>query len=267
MILLKNILLEAKRSVAVPVSEVFEFLKTKKDFLKSKPKYIYRGNEALNNNMSYIVKPSEFYRESQNTTNYYTICIDNLPEWESYPKRSRSIVCSTDSYKASTYGDSNYHIVFPINRAVIGVCSDKDIWTSFENSGISSMHRFNNDMGELFSIAYSLTGQYMNPQNWQKYLKVFSNIDKFKRNPQFEPIHYNLMWVKRYFKEDITFYDALRKVLNPIYNDFSIIENYYTAKHIPYEREVWISDPCYLISRKHLNKFLDDNNIEGGVLE
>ena len=122
---LENYLIEEKldRTKEVSLDFALDFAKKNKDFLKGSP--IYRG---LRNNISLyaFVEPEKYTRVSANTENYYTLMIDNSPNWEGYPKRSKSIICSSSKSGASGYG--NVYRVIPKNGAKIGVCSSDDFW-------------------------------------------------------------------------------------------------------------------------------------------
>ena len=92
-------------------------------------------------------------RQSKNTANYYTLWIDNSPEWEQFPKRSRSFICSTSLDYASDFGDT--YLVIPFDDAKIGVCPEHDIWFSFESKGsfgVESLENLNDIIDRVFKI-------------------------------------------------------------------------------------------------------------------
>lgn len=98
---------------------------------------MFRGYRALN--VDYIfMQPSKHDRLSAWTSNYYTLWIDNRPEWSDFPKRSKSLVCSKSQYRADLYGDhpgGATYAVLPCNEySKIGVCPKVDIWESFDYS-------------------------------------------------------------------------------------------------------------------------------------
>ncbi|VVC05805.1 Uncharacterised protein [uncultured archaeon] len=85
---------------------------------------IYKGMNLSGN--FYKSNPKLHIRKSQNTSNYYTLLLSNLPNWKNFPPRSQSLICSTSYRKAQTYG--NVFIVLPFDGAKIGVCPDSDIF-------------------------------------------------------------------------------------------------------------------------------------------
>ena len=97
------------------------------------PKRIYRG--IMEANFPYaIVEPSKYTRLSLNTSNFYTILFDNmLLNWDSFPKRSKSIICSTTENTASVFSnDGSYYTVYPYDNAKIAFAPTEDFWDSFK---------------------------------------------------------------------------------------------------------------------------------------
>ena len=93
---------------------------------------IWRGFKNHNQEILKI-DPSTGVRQSQNTSNYYTELMDNSPYFNGWPKRSRSIICSTEFGRASNYayGAQNSaatYAVFPARGVKVAVCPGSDIW-------------------------------------------------------------------------------------------------------------------------------------------
>lgn len=65
-------------------------------------------------------------RVSENTSNFYTLIFDNHPGRTRFPKRSQSLICSTDKSKADEYGKSL--IVIPFDGTKIGIVNRTDMW-------------------------------------------------------------------------------------------------------------------------------------------
>jgi len=80
-------------------------------------------------------------RKSANTYNYYTLWMDNDPAWASFPKRSRSLICSTSLNIASSYKGQGGKpmVVIPVENCTIGVCSAADLWESFRFGWLSDL--------------------------------------------------------------------------------------------------------------------------------
>ena len=90
---------------------------------------LYRGIN-LKPSVSYcLIDPNITPRSSaMGAKNYYTVLMDNLPSWAGYPKRSRSLICSSSHGKAGNFGD--VYLVLPFNGANLGVFWHDDIWAA-----------------------------------------------------------------------------------------------------------------------------------------
>src|SRR5882762_7031765 len=93
---------------------------------------IYRGLNGHEENILYV-DPTNYTRRSANTDNYYTLLMDNLPSWSKFPKRSKSLICTTDSDNADTYGQvkGSVYVVLPLGNPIIACCDGEDLWDSF----------------------------------------------------------------------------------------------------------------------------------------
>jgi hypothetical protein len=95
---------------------------------------IYRGKKDTNRPILYV-QPSKYKRESMHSHQYHMILIDNSKYWKDYPKRTRSIICSTDkSIKARFEYDEEFELyqVVPKLNARIAICPEEDMWYSFK---------------------------------------------------------------------------------------------------------------------------------------
>ncbi len=100
---------------------------------------VFRGAPGSSDRGYKIIDPKQSTRISRNTSNYYTWIIDNSPRWKQFPKRSNSLICTGDYWKARNYGRT--YMVMPIDGAKFGVCPDSDIWSSFA----MGQHKFDMD--------------------------------------------------------------------------------------------------------------------------
>jgi hypothetical protein len=91
---------------------------------------IDRGTVGVGSKRFAKIDTNKFNRVSANTLNFYTLWMDNHPDWSAYPKRSKSLICSTSIETAGGYGTGAY-LVFPADKNKIGVCSANDLWFSF----------------------------------------------------------------------------------------------------------------------------------------
>jgi hypothetical protein len=89
---------------------------------------IFRGEDFVRD-LATIGDSNNFRRNSANTNSWYNQFIDNSPAWSKYPKRLSSYICANDHETAEGYG--TVLTVFPINKALIGICPRDDMFTSF----------------------------------------------------------------------------------------------------------------------------------------
>ena len=90
---------------------------------------IYRGMDYRDQSpLSILNHPIN--RRSANTFNHYTLWMDNHPDWEMYPKRSQSFICSSHSNYAAGYGVVYWMI--PLKPTAIGIANACDLWHSFD---------------------------------------------------------------------------------------------------------------------------------------
>lgn len=98
---------------------------------------IYRGEKSPSMIRSVIhsgygvIDTAATARKSQNTANYYTVILDNHPDRQHFPKRSRSLVCSRERNYASDFsfdGMRTTFVVVPFNGTKIGMVNSSDMW-------------------------------------------------------------------------------------------------------------------------------------------
>ena len=233
---------------------------------------IYRGIKSKHNpnNNVLLVKPSTFERRSKNTTNFYTALLSILPSWVDYPKRSRSVICSTNSLTASGYG--NNYLILPENGARIGICPTEDIWDSFDNIkkrwDVKSLTIFND---RIEMLAYTLDEDlYFDLRNvdesnildYVQKLNKYANADWIDKNlktdntgdEDFVKNNYPEIAedILKNFKGDwLTYFDDL---LNPMENGFMLSNiEYFQAED---DREVWTDDNVIAIPGNRVKEFV-----------
>ena len=76
------------------------------------------------------VDTSATERKSENTSNYYTVILDNIPSMANFPKRSRSFIGSTNKDRARSYGflDNKFFVMIPYDGVKIGIVGEQDMW-------------------------------------------------------------------------------------------------------------------------------------------
>ena len=220
---------------------------------------LYRGVTGFYDNYA-IVDPTLKKRKSANTHNYYTLMMDNLPSWQGWPKRSRSLICSTSKKKTMAYSEYDFdnggsylsiYQVLPFNGAKLAVCPRDDIWTSFAKVfGYNMGGKINGTLvGPLTSARVPATGYRSMMQG------IFENREKIMEFESF--VGYDLLPTKcRPFWEEVArtksipeMISVFNEKLSPEYNNFHLLtSNNQTMLADVYSREVWTDSKCYLIN-------------------
>lgn len=210
---------------------------------------IYKGFSEDISTM--VFSPQEGLRRSAFTSNIYTLLIDNSSEWKSFPKRSKSAICSTNKKDAEGFGEA--YIVLPKNGAKLAVAPERDFWFSFqklETIGLD-LESFNTAMNKLIPSIKDDTHQnvinalktfdrQMEGRNLKEYIK---GLDSYAKR-LLEGIAN-----EGYKGRDI--YDYIMDLLSA--EDFKIL----TAKDkIEGRHEIWFSNDCLILEENVLNKYL-----------
>lgn len=236
------------RSVNIPIKEAIGFLRENcKDFLKN-GSILYRGIYDADQ-PALIVSPSNFERKSRNTANYYTLLMDNLPAWKDYPKRSKSIVCTTHEGYAGNMGEP--YRVFPFNGSKIGVCPSNDLWGSF-TLDVYSLEYVNDSID---FIIRELDFKH-DINSYKDLLKLFDEFDAYKSNIGALSLDKTLFG--SYINNDTKFIDFISEMLNPKKQSFQL-RTTRSFKNLPY-REVWTDGTSILVHTSIVNNIIKEFN-------
>ena len=111
------------RTARLSDEEFINLAKTKcKDFLTS-PKYLQRIKSSYDGDYSYI-NPKLSHRNPLMKdegaggvfSSHHTLLMDNLPSWKGFPKRTQSIIGSTNFGFDPSFGD-HYYCIIPYDGA------------------------------------------------------------------------------------------------------------------------------------------------------
>ena len=251
---LQQYLTERTRSNKISQTDALEWIKTNaKDALKNTiqgKRPIYRGafddkGETL------IINPSKFERESAYIgSNYYTLLMDNLPSWKDYPKRSKSIVCTTSREKSEDYGNNTF-IVFPKDGSKIGICKGDDIYVSFKyllkQLNIEYLYEFSDNMKTL---DYTISGR-RSDTSWKSMLKLFKIIDLKEEEVESTIIRhrFNFLYSSKSSKESFNI------AISPVNNGFKLVN---TKTKLPKNREVWTDGESVMVTEMIFNGWIDE---------
>lgn len=156
--------------------DLIEMIKANcKKYLSDKNrKMIYRG---MNGKTSYLCDTSYTKRKSANTSNVYTVILDDTLPSE-FPRRSQSIICTTSYDYASKYGDT--FVILPCDNAKIGCTNQSDIWLakyankSFDLYNLAEMFPRNTKIDTIEDFATFI---------FDKYFSDIVEADKHKATP------------------------------------------------------------------------------------
>jgi hypothetical protein len=138
-----------------PIEDLQHFLETHcKDsmWMVHEDRPLYRGQNRTDIRAAYA--DLRFTKRiSQDTSNWYTEIFDNHPEMTHFPKRSESLICSTNEAYARDFGMA--YAVIPVDGAKIGMVNKSDIWAVKPNLfGVTKGIRFlNDDIKEIVNLA------------------------------------------------------------------------------------------------------------------
>jgi len=91
-------------------------------------KFIFKGMYLVDSDGIFYMSKIE-NRPSRNTHNFYTMWLNNHPDWSRFPKRN--VVGTNSADVAGSYGFDTY-VILPKNGSKIGMCPTEDLWVSFK---------------------------------------------------------------------------------------------------------------------------------------
>jgi len=225
--------------------------------------YIYRGTNSLKADYAIGNGKGQRLRKSRNTTNHSTLFFDNSKMWSSYPKRSESFICSTEYDRASVYGETFgavYHVL-PANGSKIGVCSDGDIFISFNKTlpggYVGQVNAFIVEMIDIYSEKFDVD-LYTGDDDWGKMKGSFDKIlqlskdnpEKLKEISDYISPYVDDVLMGNPFDGDMM--SLINHIYNPKMNGFSIVKS---GQPLPKNREVWMSGDCLFINTDVVGQF------------
>jgi hypothetical protein len=222
-------------------------------------KPIYRGvynSEQVKLSSAMLFNPKSIDRESANTKNYYTLLFDNSPYRNGFPKRSKSLICSTDYSTALNYGDKHYRVI-PFDNAKIAVCGASDFWNSFpklSEINIDSLDDFNTTINFLHDL---LTGKVLQEKyhilvrQLEKFIPLYNDLteEKFRelRKEENEGGIFR-QWKWDHIKKLPKTLDGYFKLLDPVENGISLYDyNEYKKLSKYSDNEVWTDSKAIFV--------------------
>jgi hypothetical protein len=135
-------------------------------FRENKP--LWRGNKTplVDPETVGVLDPSATERVSQNTSNHYTLFFDNHPERANWPKRSRSLICTTSRAAASGYArELSPYAIIPFDHTKIGAINSDDMWNT--KLAIPNVRR-----NEVVEFNETWAALYPNLRTWDDWVRA-----------------------------------------------------------------------------------------------
>lgn len=245
--LFRSIRVDWKNKNQQPLDNVPDFLTKNKEKIKKiveNGPVIYRGMKPQEN--GYVVfNTGDIKRKSRNGRNYYTLMIDNLPEWSAYPKRSQSLICGSSLDVVEYYAESSgeTYVVVPLENQNFGVCPEGDIWASFKEINGNPIDMINN----MISAAANDVGITIDETDFEKMKEDFITVSSYRDSPAVNELYSELS-----IPSDQTLFDWYVNYINPENNGFEVS----TKSGIPSDKEVWVSGKVLVFDQKYLNDLI-----------
>jgi len=244
-------LLEGRRE-KMELEDAVKFFKEHCTQYNPKLTTIYRGIKGADYLHDYynVIKPSEYIRSAGHSNTTYLNIIDNSESWKNYPKRRKSIICSTSRDVAHFYGE--VHVVIPVNNSNFDVCPDYDFQKCFDN----------------FNIKFG-TPIYRVDEMFDSNKEGYSYED-FKRmmiSNEYNPVEFSFDYRQYVSENNLTgedIYNEMIENISPTNNGFKTFR-YNGSRDISTlndirlldSNEVWTSDDCLLITETRYKGFLE----------
>ncbi len=246
---LKNLLSEDLRGQKLSLEKTKELYRENCQEHGFNNTQIYRG--VSGQPKLYFLNPSRNKRSSPSSDGYYSLIMDNSGFWSGYPKRSKSIICSTSQSYASSFG--TLYLVIPYDNSNFGVCPNDDIWRSFDFSEFEEIDDLMNFDNHLNKISEKILNEKLNSTNFNKFKGQIIEIGrKIVNNKGLSSTSFLLEKYLNSTADDLLFY--IERLLDPEKNGFKTKE--YTSKFNLFgNREVWSDGEFLLIQHDLIDSF------------
>lgn len=217
-------------------------------------------------------------RASQNMINLNTLFFDNNPVNKSFPKRSESIICTTDRDRAISYGGSHStYALIPYNGVDIAIVNEEDIWDS---RLISPFSIYRSEGFDYVDYAYTIQTAFKTilgkdhlklaadfDKDIDQFTKVLKTVVRVLKNKEIRDYFdstYNEEncenWLSRMVEKHETnaVDNILQQLIKPL-SSFSLGFDLVSRGPINHDNsECWFSGPCIAIENSMWQFFRDD---------
>lgn len=201
-----------------------------------------------------LIDPTKTSRKSTSTGNYYTTIFDNIPSRKDFPKRSRSLIASTDENIAKGYSGSAVPPlrIIPYNGVKIGVVNKPDVW----NTKISKFFNLSKASVEDLNTVWKKIKD-INESDWSTFLDFDKRLKAGDKDAITQLQHALVIgWDWGRLKSDgkiVKDFSNFLEELDNAYGPESTGHTWYTTKNMPRDlgnTEVWIGGPVICMTEE-----------------
>lgn len=247
------ILLNEGRTKPLSMSEMGDILlKHCKDYVHNHKSWfpLWRGRKNPSYDIGYV-DPTLIKRSSRDNQDYYNLILDNAPNWRNYPKRSQSLICTTQKSNAKTYGEVFF--VIPFDNPTIGVCPQFDLWWSFprlKHVGIRNLEDLETFLEHINYLCFGGLGSalQLDDSSYNSLVRDLERINQKKEILKKKRDEWFYLSLKpafnNYLESDKSLLEWLMELLDPDKNGFKIVND---PRNIPLEVEAWTDSKAILV--------------------
>ena len=137
---------------------------------------IFKGFDSTTKSDTPLLLSPIKNRRSANTNNYYTLWLNNHPDWQAFPPRN---VIVTSNYEYSKEFGAPF-LIFPKNGTEIGICPEFDFWMSFRSTVEAGQL-----VEEISSLLKKSLGYMNDPKSYEEMLTRFKKFDSLEDKQEY----------------------------------------------------------------------------------
>lgn len=179
-------------------------------------------------------------RRSQNTSNQYTLILDNNPYMKDYPKRKKSLICTTSETTAGGFGQ--VYAVIPFDSVKkIASTNVGDLWNVIIKLWDFSVSiEVWNDLWDILDLSESEWSK------WEEFQNQLIKSEEFYNNVKAKVANFTRIDIDDLnFPKPKNFLDSVCRAFSPETLGFSL---HGLRDNIKTPSETWFSGKCVLIS-------------------
>jgi hypothetical protein len=245
--------------------------------------FLYRGISNVHSNFIFI-NSMDYVRLPKDGTGMYNSWIDGSPDWKEYPKRSKSIITTTELNTAYIFGQKSYDTTFLIlplrenisKEILYGISPYGDMWNSFEEvltqdydlPSYYTISQLFEDLGLYFNLLLNKSPEeikypsFENLTNWLDELQSIlddptpeqqNDIDELKRSNMDSggldiDVIYDIL-------KDPSLLRSINKIMDPDSNGFELQNLDYITKNFQgKDSEIWYEGKAIGISISYMKE-------------